>query len=92
MSALDVIDGVLFGRGYDATEASATAILAALSDAGYVILTPAQDASLTAEMTRRAAEIASLRVSLGQQPPSEGAEPIGCPLPGMCAAVRGSRQ
>jgi len=50
VSARDVIDGVLFGRGYDATEGTANAILAALDSAGYVILTPAQDASLTAEM------------------------------------------
>jgi len=44
--------------------------------------------SLTnAEETRLRAEVASLRAALGQQPPAEGAEPVGCPIPGMCAGV-----
>ena len=36
---------------------------------------------------RLRAEVASLRATLGHQPAAEGAEPIGCPIPGMCAAV-----
>lgn len=39
------------------------------------------------EETRLRAEVASLRAALGQQPAAEGAEPVGCPIPGMCAAV-----
>ncbi len=42
----------------------------------------------SAEETRLRAEVASLRATLGQQPAAEGAEPIGCPLPGACGAVR----
>lgn len=41
----------------------------------------------SAEETRLRAEIASLRVTLGRQSATEGAEPIGCPIPGMCSAV-----
>jgi len=41
----------------------------------------------SAEETRLRAEVASLRAALGQQPATEGAEPVGCPIPGMCAAV-----
>ena len=39
------------------------------------------------EIARLRAEVASLRVTLGQQPPTEGVEPVGCPLPGMCVMV-----
>ncbi len=39
------------------------------------------------ECDRLHAEVASLRVSLGQQEPTYGAEPIGCPTPGACSAV-----
>jgi hypothetical protein len=42
----------------------------------------------SAEETRLRAEVASLRATLGQQPAAEGVEPIGCPLPGACGAVR----
>jgi len=42
----------------------------------------------SAEEARLRAEVASLRATLGQQPAVEGAEPIGCPLPGACGAVR----
>lgn len=88
MSARNVIYAALHDNGWRAfADPTADAILAALSDAGYVILTAAQDASLTAEMERRGHEIASLRVTLGQMPPSGGAEPIGCPVPGACSAV-----
>lgn len=41
----------------------------------------------TTEETRLRAEVVSLRAALGQQPAAEGAEPVGCPIPGMCAAV-----
>ncbi len=42
------------------------------------------------EETRLRAEVAALRATLGQQPATEGAEPIGCPLPGACSAVKAS--
>ncbi len=41
------------------------------------------------EITRLRAEVASLRASLGQAPAREGAEPIGCPVPGACSAAGG---
>ncbi|MCC7183583.1 MAG: hypothetical protein IT509_08440 [Rhodocyclaceae bacterium] len=40
-----------------------------------------------AEQDRVAAEVASLRASLGAGPIGAGAEPIGCPAPGACSAV-----
>lgn len=88
MSGRDVIAHAVLGWGYsDDTMGRADDILAALAAAGYVILTAAQDASRTEEMERRGHEIASLRVTLGLMPPSGGAEPIGCPVPGACSAV-----
>lgn len=51
------------------------------------VATPEEVASLRAEIDRLRAQVASLRVSLGEMSPTEGAEPIGCPVPGMCAMV-----
>ena len=54
------------------------------------VATHAEVAALRAELDRRGHEIASLRVTLRQMPPTAGAEPIGCPTPGACSAVAAS--
>lgn len=58
---------------------SATQFTAALLSAADTKLS-----ALDAENARQAAEIASLRASLGE---ATGAEPIGCPCPGACSAT-----
>ena len=64
-----------------ATPEEVAALRAEVARAGAVC------ADMGAEIVRLRAEVASMRVTLGQQPPAEGAEPIGCPLPGMCSMV-----
>lgn len=48
---------------------------------------PEPCSELHAEIQRLRYEVASLRATLGMSPAADGAEPIGCPAPGMCAAV-----
>lgn len=44
--------------------------------------------ALRREVTRQRAEIAAVRLRLGETPPADVPEPAGCPIPGACVTVR----
>ena len=55
--------------------------------AARAALIAAAKADADAEITRLLAEVAALRLSLGEHVPDATVEPVGCPAPGACMTV-----